>query len=204
MIDFLNYLPRILQIVAAIIAIIVFRENTTKFIFLLTLLMCIIVLVESLGVYFQENKINLRGYLYHVYSFFEYNIIALMYFNIIKKKRNRSVLKVIILVLNVFYLLSWFYLPIQLYVTPLGSMVVGVFLGLYLEELLQSDKILNYKKELPFWVTVGFMIFYLPSIPFFTMVKYMQNRGLFFVLSILVTLMNLFIIYGLLCSKKKI
>lgn len=204
MIDFLDYFPRVFQVVAAIIAIVIYKKNKSKFILFLTTLLCVIVVVETLGFYFQTNQINFRGYLYHIYSFFEYNLIALMYLEVVKKNSNVKILKKIILTLNAFYLLSWLYLPLQLYVTPLGALVVGVFLGLYLKELLQSDKILNYKKELPFWVTVGFMIFYLPSIPFFTMVKYMHDRGLFFILSILVVLMNLFIIYGLICSKKKI
>ncbi len=204
MIDFLDYIPRVLQVIASFTAVVVYVERKSKFILFLAILTSAIVFVESLGVYFQNNQINLRGYLYHIYSFFEYNLIALIYLEVVKKKNNRNLLKVIILVVNIFYFSSWFYSPLQLYITPLGSLAVGVFLSLYLKELLLSDKILNYKKELPFWVTVGFMIFYLPSIPFFMMVKYMHDRGLFFILSILVILMNLFIIYGLLCGKKKI
>ena len=78
-----------------------------------------------------------------------------------------------------------------------------MFSFFYLRQLLLSNEILNYKKLLPFWVSVGFLVFYLPAIPFFTLWEYMKDRDLFFILKILIILMNLFIIYGLLWSKKE-
>ena len=65
-----------------------------------------------------------------------------------------------------------------------------------------SNKILNYKKLLPFWVSVGFLVFFLPSIPFFALLKHMKGRELFYIIGILIILMNLVIITGLIWSRK--
>ena len=67
-----------------------------------------------------------------------------------------------------------------------------------------SDKIINYKEHLPFWVSVAFLIFYITSIPFFTEMAYMQGRDLFFLVSILIIIMNLLIITGIIWSKKEV
>ncbi len=173
--------------------------------FFLLILLWVTVIVEFIGAYINKNATSFStNYLYHVYSFFEYNLIALMYLSIIKDKIVVTVIKLLMIVFNLFYIISCFFIEIQLYVVPIGSFMVATFLVFYFSELLKSNKILNYKKEVSFWVTVGFFIFYLPSIPFFSMLGYMKDRGLFFVLRILVILMNLFVLYGLLCSRKKI
>ena len=74
---------------------------------------------------------------------------------------------------------------------------------MYLRVLLLSNEILNYKKQLPFWVSVGFLVFYLASIPFFSMHKYFENRSIYYVINILVILMNLIISFGLIWSNKE-
>lgn len=199
----LDFLPHLTQLLPAIIAIWLYRKHKTKFMFYLTVLLCVIVVVESIGLYCNYVLNKNTFYLYHVYSFFEYNLIALMFLSVLEKKISILLLKVFMLVLNCFYFVTYLYPVLQQYVTPLGSFFVSIYCMLFLAELLQSNKILNYKNELTFWVTAGFLVFYLPSIPFFMMLKSMQGRGLFFIVSILVGVMNLLITYGLLCSKEK-
>ncbi|MFT0156446.1 hypothetical protein VBY68_07435 [Tenacibaculum ascidiaceicola] len=66
-----------------------------------------------------------------------------------------------------------------------------------------SNEILNYKKLLPFWVSVGLLVFHLPAIPFFSFWNYMKNKDLFPILHSLIILMNIIISFGLLWSNKK-
>ncbi len=200
--SFLETFPHLTQLSVAVLVTWFYKKTKTKFVFYLMTLLWIIVVVEGIGIYCKIIKKE-AGLVYHVYSFFEYNLIALMYLSILKKKSSISIIKVMVLFFNVLYFLTYVNVDYQIYVTPVGSLFVSVYCVLYLIELLQSDKILNYKKEFPFWVTVGFLVFYLPSIPFFMLLKSMQNRGLFFILSILVVFMNLLIAYGLLCSREE-
>ena len=70
---------------------------------------------------------------------------------------------------------------------------------LYLQKLLNSSKIMNYKKVLPFWLTVGFLIYYLASVPFFSL-QYLfglYDRLLFTLLSAVVIIMHLIFIVSL-------
>ncbi len=75
---------------------------------------------------------------------------------------------------------------------------------LFLRELLLSNEIVNYKKLLPFWVSVGFLVFHLPAIPFFSFWSYMKNRDLLPILYSLIVLMNIIISFGLLWSSRRV
>lgn len=203
----IEHYPHFFQIIAAILALLVYYKcEKTKFLLVLTVLLCLIVVVESIGVALSILK-RKSWCVYHVYSFFEYNLIALMYLSVVKNKKSRKLIKVLIVLLNIFYFSTYAFISTQYYVTPIGSFIIGVFLFLYLNELLQSNKVVNYIKELPFWVTAGFFIFYLGSIPFFSMLEGMKDRSLFYILYILVMLMNVFISVGLiikLLENKKV
>ncbi|WP_158009641.1 hypothetical protein [Tenacibaculum todarodis] len=116
--------------------------------------------------------------------------------------------RVLFIGLTVSFLLFWIsvYFNSKLfhYLIIFEGVIISLYVFLYLKELLLSNKILNYKKLLPFWISVGFSVFYLSSIPFFAFLKYMKGRELFYIVSILIILMNLFIVTGLIWSKKEV
>lgn len=198
----LSYIPNLLQLFVAVLSVFLFFKNKNKYTLYLMLLLWTTVVVEGLGKYFYEKKIDSRG-VYHIYSLFEFNLISLVYLSVFKEKIQRFVVTFLMIVYSLLFFISYLLIEIQLFLVPIGAFFIAIILIIYLSELLKSDKILNYKNEPLFWVTIGFLIFYLPSIPFFTMQKFMQGRGLFFIIYILVAVMNLFIAYGLLCSKEK-
>lgn len=203
----IEHYPHFFQIIAAILALLVYCKcEKTKFLLVLTVFLCLTVIVESIGVTLSVLK-RKNWYVYYAYLFFEFNLIALMYLSIIKSSGSRKLIKVLVVLLSIFYLLTYGFTSMQYSLLSLRSFIIGVFLFLYLNELLQSNKVVNYIKELPFWVTVGFFIFYLGSIPFFSMLKGMKDRSLFYILYILVMLMNVSISVGLiikLLENKKV
>jgi hypothetical protein len=59
----------------------------------------------------------------------------------------------------------------------IGKLFVVFSIILYFFELLNSDAILNIKKILIFWISVGLFIFYLPLSPFDIVEKYYLNNN---------------------------
>ncbi|WNW00872.1 hypothetical protein RRF68_07655 [Tenacibaculum sp. HL-MS23] len=168
----------------------------------LALLLIITVIVESIGAYciITEKPVFLH---HQVYILLELIIIRKMYNGLIKDKAwlklsNFFLIAFLVTWFLILYNKSFFYTAIII-----GAINIGLLVFLYLRELLLSDEILNYKKMLSFWVSVGFLVFYLPSIPFFSLVGYMKSRDLFPVLNILIIIMNIIISFGLIWSKKK-
>jgi hypothetical protein len=140
----------------------------------------------------------------NIFTFFEFNFLALIYFNLLKDKKALRLVKILILTFNIIYFSSFYFSALESYTVVVEGMVNMVFVVLYFKELLNSEKILNYKKLLPFWISVGFLIFYLSSIPFFTLLytNLIDNKIMFPILFSLIIVFHLCFIYGLVTCKK--
>jgi len=141
-----------------------------------------------------------------LYSFFEFNSIVFIYYLLTKEKKSHQTIIFSAIFFNSVYFLSFIYTSIQNYSPILLGILVSVFVFLYLKELLNSDKIINFKTDISFWISVGFLIFYLASIPFFTLLFIigMADKLLFYILQIMITITHITFIIGLLCSKKTV
>lgn len=196
-------LPLFSQFMAAILSCFFLIKKRSSFLLMLSLFLMVTFFVELIGAYYTSIK-KPNFVIYHFYTFFEYVIIFFLYRKLIKDKRWLNVSKVLL----VLFVVVWFSVIYDKfffhYSIIIGSFNVGVLSFLYLRELLLSDKIINYKKLLPFWVSVGFLVFHLPAIPFFSFLTYMKNRELFSVLTMLIILMNTIISLGLIWSNKEV
>lgn len=190
------------QVVAALLVLLTKRSLKTKFMFYLRIILVFTAIVELTGFIIRTKEGNPFN-LYFIFTGLIFILITLMYSDIINHFEKLRVVKLLTIFLLVVFGVTFFYPITFTYLIILGAFNTSLYAFLYLRQLLMTDEILNYKELLPFWVSVGFLAFYLPSIPFFSILNYMKTRGLFFILSILVILMNTLIIYGLLCSKKE-
>jgi hypothetical protein len=162
-----------------------------------------IVLFGVIADFFIRNGSNTIQ-LYNVYTFFEFNFFTLIYVNLIKEKKIINFLKIIVFLFNVIYISSFYFKILQSYTVVLEGVCNSLFIILFFRELLNSERILNYKKLLSFWISVGFLLFYLTSIPFFTLLEFhlFNDRLLFFILYYLIIVFHLCFIYGLITCKK--
>lgn len=144
-------------------------------------------------------------WLFNIYTFFEFNIFTLLYYHLIYYRSNLKIVKILAIVFNFFYFLSFLLKELQAYSVPFEALINSVFIIIYFKELLMSDKVLNYKKLLPFWISVGYLIFYLTTIPFFTIVYFNFFKADFGseLLYSIIILLNLCFIYGLIRCKTK-
>lgn len=198
----LEYIELSIQVFTAFLSCIYLFKYKTKLLFFLTLCLVLSCIVEVIGAYLIIVKTPSYT-LYLIYSFFQFNIIAYIYYLTIYDITIKKAIVYLSLIFSLFWIVVIFNKNLFFYLIILGAINTSLFVFFYMKKLLMSDEILNYKELLPFWFSVGFIVFYLPSIPFFSLINYMQNRGLFFILNILVILMNLFIIWGLIWSKKE-
>jgi hypothetical protein len=161
----------------------------------------VIVIVDILSIYiFVTDTITL----FNVYTFFEFNLFALIYYHLIKDKTRVTVLKTLVISFNSIYLLSFYFDFYILYTIPLEGVVNSIIIILFFIELLNSEEILNYKKLLSFWISVGFLIFYVTSVPFWSLYysSIFETRAMFPIIYYLATVFQLIFIYGLITCKK--
>lgn len=167
--------------------------------FVLYILIIIIVDILTKTI-FTVNSITL----FNVYTFFEFNIFAVIYYHLIKDKTRLKVLKALVIGFNTIYFLSFYFDFYILYTIPLEGVVNSVFVILFFIELLNSDRILNYKKLFSFWMSVSFLVFYLTSVPFWSLYysSIFETRDMFPIIYYLATLFQLIFIYALIACKK--
>lgn len=174
------------------------RGGNNSFHLLLLLILSTTMVVELLGFYIRNNFS-----IYHFYNLIKFSLIFFMYRNLIVEKRYLIISYILYGLTILIWIVTFFNKSYLFTMIVVGSINVGVLVFLHLRELLMSDKIINYKRLLSFWVSVAFIVFYLPSIPFFSFWNFLKDRSLMPILYVLIVLMNVIISFGLLWSNKK-
>ena len=176
-----------------------YKSNTYYKYFILYLLVIIIFDLLAQFIFVRENVT-----LFNVYTFFEFNLFALIFYQLIKEKTRLIILKTLMITFNMLYFLSFYFDFYILYTIPLEGVFNSIIVILFFIELLNSDEILNYKKLLSFWISVSFLIFYLTSVPFWSLYysSIFETRSMFPIIYYLATVFQLIFIYGLLACKK--
>ena len=158
-------------------------------------------LVEFIGGYYKEMD---NYWIYNIYTFFEFLCITLIYYSLNKETTSRKIIIYITVIFYIIYFVSFKFEVLQNYTVLILSVFVSFFMLLYLKELLNSNKIMNFKKEISFWITVGFLIYYLGTVPFFSLLYIggMNDRILFTMLSLIVMIAHFVFIGGLIWSNR--
>ncbi|PKH49480.1 hypothetical protein CXF68_01710 [Tenacibaculum sp. Bg11-29] len=165
----------------------------------------LVVLVETLGQVLRGYQINAIQ-LYNFYTFFEFNLLGIIYWKLTYENQSHKSISFFLVMFNIIYFLSFVFVDLQNYTVIIGAVIVSSFMILYLKELLNSSKIIFYEGKVSFWITVGFLLYYLTSIPFQAVfyIIGLESRELFYIQHFIIILTHLCFIYGLLWSKKEV
>ena len=190
------------QYLSFLVAIVYYNKykNSRFFKFFVIYLLNILVFDILSRTIFKVDNMNL----FNAYTFFEFNFFALIYYHLVKNKSTLKLMLKLIIGFNIIYFVSFFSIDLTKYTVPIEGVFNSIFIILFFRELLYSDKILNYKKQLSFWISVAFLIFYLTTIPFFTLLysELFSSRIMFPMLYYLIIVFHLCFIYGLVTCKK--
>ncbi len=163
----------------------------------------VIFIVEYIGnVLIKKNN----GYVYDIYTFFEFNLVAIIYYHLNKEKFSLRVIKYMTVIFNVIYFLSFYFDFLQRYIVVTLAFILSLFMILYFKELLSSNKIINYRKNLSFWITTGMLFYYLTTIPYLALVYItdLTNDYANFIIRLITVATHLCFITGIICSQKKV
>lgn len=233
--DFIHYLLSgklyifSVELLAALAGIYYLRKTkTTKWntyfvVFLwITLVFEITGLYSTFGYYsdyryfsFVENSVfRANFWLFNIYAIFAFSFLSLYYRSMLTSKTSRTYLKILI-VLYILVSVSMLF-PSKDFFGGFSkfSFFSGVFMLLlsvfmYYYELLRTDKILNLKYNLSFYLSVGLILFYVCLTPLTFMSDYLASEdGMFlklydnFLLYGNLFLYSTFIFAFIICSKK--
>lgn len=172
---------------------------------------------EILAVFLKPFTPETNLWVYNILTFVEFNCLLLFINGILSSKLSKRFLNYFIILFNIIYFSSSLYyayeenyiLTYNSISSILGSFLVTGAVFLFFKDFINSDRILNFKKSLPFWISVGLLVYYLGSIPgtlTLNAIKHLKRANLTFIINItpfLSLIMYCIFIFGALWSQKK-
>ncbi|ABQ05992.1 hypothetical protein [Flavobacterium johnsoniae] len=169
-------------------------------------------LIEFVGYYFTYWTGLLNYYVYNFYMFVSFSAYILLLRSLLLKINYRltAVYFLILFMLSFFLNIMYFKEDPNrsfTYSFAIGVVLVLILSCLYLVEIFNSDKILNFKRSVFFWYILGILVFHVPFTPFMLAINWFlikQDDSVFsLVLFILNILAHSCYIIGFLWSEKK-
>lgn len=120
--------------------------------------------------YWLGNLYSIISYLFYI-NYFKWFMSAKSSVTILNRI---SILFLVASILEIIFF-GGFFVKLMPISTILGTLFVFLSIALYYMELLKSDQILQVQKTLPFYISVGALIFHLCTTPLFLYSSYLSN-----------------------------
>lgn len=161
-----------------------------------------------------------KGYdnlwVYNSLIFLEFNCLFFFSREILDSKKTKKIILNIIIIFNIIYFSSNL-ISLDNYLTKYnslasisGSFLITIVLFLFYKDFLDSNRILNYKKSLSFWIAFGLLFYYLGTIPFTSIINFLsaiprEIKSYFIKIQVFLSLfMHSCFIFGILWSRKQV
>jgi len=178
----------------------------------LVILIWFSVAIELVGYYFTYWTGLLDYYVYNFYMFVSFSAYILLLRSLLLKINYRMTAVYCLILFVVSFFLNIIYFKEDAnrsftYSFAIGVLLVLILSCLYLVEIFNSDKILNFKRSVFFWYILGILVFHVPFTPFMLAINWFlikQDDSVFsLVLFILNFLAHSCFIIGFLWSENK-
>lgn len=190
-----------LEIVSLLLSLIFINKFKSKQYYFFISYLIFAIAADFIGGLITESS---DAWVYNIYTFFEYTSVAGIYYFLNNKPYSKKVIIYVSILFYFIYGISFIYIPLQRYTVIILHFFVVPFLFLYFQELLNSKKITNYKKELFFWITVGLLIYYFGTLPFITLsfIGRLQNKILWTIPAVILLIMHLIFMASFIWVRK--
>lgn len=199
------------QVVAAIIGTIYYyKYKQTNFLKYFIFLLYYMAVNEFAALYYSRNIKIQNSVFFNIAQIFEFSFFLILY----QKTLVKSIYKKILVVFLVLYYLSIvFFCVVDNFIEDffgisyiIGSFFTSIGIIFYLAEILNSDRVFHLFRSLLFWISIGMLMYYVPSIPFWIVRRYFESSSIipsiFYLNYFLVFLYNLLFIIGFIWSQK--
>jgi hypothetical protein len=163
-------------------------------------------------VYIDDNGLIYTHWMYNLLYFILFNVLYVIYLKSIKNSRYKFWIKIFIISYIVISIINWtliqnFVLEMSVFPYIFGSIFLIITIVFYFIELLNSDKIVVFHRELFFWISIGLLLFHSGTIPFsleyngYALIPGIHK--LFSIITILSNIMYLIFTFGFIWSRKE-
>jgi len=132
--------------------------------------------------YYSLNFNFHNSFFFNIAQIFEFSFFLVLY----QKTLTKNIYKKILFVFLVLYYLSiLFFCVVDNFIEDffgisyvIGSFFTSIGIIFYLAEILNSDRVFHLFRSLLFWISIGMLMYYVPSIPFWIVRKYFESSSI--------------------------
>lgn len=179
----IRYILYIAEFIALISAVYSFKRSAPIQQRALPIYFLFIVFAEYVGRHFDNAR--LLDYTRNWYGFFVIPIEFLFFYWFLwkhfarQKERRWIALGAVLFMLSLAAEWLFFYDTNATFISlsyTMGNLILLVFILMYFNGLVHSKRILNFTRELEFWICSGLLLFYLCTFPFFGLYNYFLEK----------------------------
>lgn len=219
-IDIIRNSVRYTELISAVVGSIYFYKYRHTVLKYFLILLWYITITEFCGYYFRKYKflvhISSDGvvynlWLYNLLEIVTFGILYYIFFKSLRTAKYKLWTKILAIGFVLLTIVNWgflqnFILEWSEFPNIYGSLTLIIIILFYFIELLRSDQIILFHRNLLFWISVGLLLFYAGTLPFAIKVNGYALipgiHGLFLIIYILAIFMYLTFTFGFIWSKK--
>ena len=170
-----TYLLNVLELSACVVGFLYWKKIKGTYWKWFPVYLAIIVITEIIGEYLLFARNDLQANII-IYSYFGIPIEFLFFYWLFLQKFKKTskykwplisaIIYIISLVVDLSYI-SKIEFYFESFSYTIGCILLLVLLLIYFSGFIRSNEIINYKSSMMFWVSVGIMVFYIGTMPFY-------------------------------------
>ncbi|WP_146052846.1 hypothetical protein [Aquimarina sp. I32.4] len=212
--DFLTLVMEIgvgLEVLTAIVATIYYNKyRNTHILKYIIFLIWYVALNEIIGLYIRSKNWD-TALPMNIYNVVNFTFILILYRSYLNEKKSKKIALVFCIIYLIAFIINGFYenyyIKFQSIPYIIAAFAVIITISLYFREILNSEEVLNAKRNLLFWISVGLLIYFVGNIPFRILRNYyieLTDATIYFLVNFTLTvILNICFIIGFIWSKKK-
>ncbi len=196
-------LTRILEFVAALavtFSYILIKESKTRTFKFLLFFLWVTVLIEFIGSYarlvepycfeditfFKEHPQFTKNYwIFNIYLALTYTFYAWYFLKHLISKNNKKIILYAIFIFNIITIADFmfggvFFIGYSQLMNLFGLIFIMIVLSMYYYEILKSDRILNITHTLPFYISIGVLLYFISVTPLMLSSQYIKPEEIVF------------------------
>lgn len=168
-------LIKFLELITAILGSVYYKKYSHTFLRYFLFLLWFVVGVEfTMWALKHYNDIRFQNnFIYNVVTSILYIYFFLLYYNVIKTPRYKRLVFFFLVAFVLAVTINFLWIqglmlttPFHSYPFTIGAILLILTIGLFFVEILNTEKVLYFKKYLMFWISVGLFLYYTAIIPY--------------------------------------
>lgn len=172
-----------LELITALVGLFYYRKYSGSYLKYFLYLLWLVILIEAVMSLLKINYSHLRNnFIYNVLTTLQYVYYFLLYYHTMKTRTYKKWVLAFMFVFVVSVLINFIWVqPLTVtaafhsYTFTIGAILLIITIGLFLVEILNTEKVLYFQRYLLFWISIGLIIFYAGIIPYIIALNFLPR-----------------------------